>query len=68
MESDPPAEAPLSAPSAAGTPPTTRTQPTSGGAYLDIDDDLPVFCPECAEHEFGTARVRRTSRGPDGLP
>jgi hypothetical protein len=22
-------------------------------AYLDIDDDLPVFCPECAEPEFG---------------
>jgi hypothetical protein len=22
-------------------------------AYLDIDDDLPVFCPECAEREFG---------------
>jgi hypothetical protein len=21
-------------------------------AYLDIDDDLPVFCPECAEREF----------------
>jgi hypothetical protein len=22
-------------------------------AYLDVDDGLPVFCPECAEHEFG---------------
>jgi hypothetical protein len=22
-------------------------------AFLDIDDDLPVFCPECAEREFG---------------
>jgi hypothetical protein len=22
-------------------------------AYLDIDDDLPVFCPQCAEREFG---------------
>jgi hypothetical protein len=21
-------------------------------AYLDINDDLPVFCPECAEREF----------------
>ena len=21
--------------------------------YLDVDDDLPVFCPECAEREFG---------------
>ncbi len=22
-------------------------------AYLDINDDLPVFCPEFAEREFG---------------
>jgi hypothetical protein len=22
-------------------------------AYLDVDDDLPVFCPECAGREFG---------------
>jgi hypothetical protein len=22
-------------------------------AYLDISDDLPVFCPECAGREFG---------------
>ena len=22
-------------------------------AYRDVDDDLPVFCPECAEREFG---------------
>jgi hypothetical protein len=22
-------------------------------AYLSVDDDLPVFCPECAEREFG---------------
>ena len=21
-------------------------------AYLDVDDDLPVFCPECAGREF----------------
>ena len=21
-------------------------------AYLDVDVDLPVFCPECAEREF----------------
>ena len=21
-------------------------------AYLSVDDDLPVFCPECAEREF----------------
>jgi hypothetical protein len=23
-------------------------------AYLDVDDDLPVFCPECVEREFVT--------------
>jgi hypothetical protein len=22
-------------------------------AYVDVDDDLPVFCPECAAREFG---------------
>jgi hypothetical protein len=22
-------------------------------AYRDISDELPVFCPECAEREFG---------------
>jgi len=22
-------------------------------AYLDINYDLPVFCPECAKREFG---------------
>ena len=22
-------------------------------AYLAVDDGLPVFCPECAEREFG---------------
>jgi hypothetical protein len=21
--------------------------------YLDVEDELPVFCPECAEREFG---------------
>jgi hypothetical protein len=26
-------------------------------AYLDVDDDLSVFCPECAEREFGTGRA-----------
>ena len=23
-------------------------------AYLDVDDELPVFCPECAKREFGS--------------
>ena len=22
-------------------------------AYRDVDDELPVFCPDCAEREFG---------------
>jgi hypothetical protein len=22
-------------------------------AYPDVSDELPVFCPECAEREFG---------------
>jgi DNA-directed RNA polymerase subunit RPC12/RpoP len=28
-------------------------------AYLDINDDLPVFCPECAEREFRLAGSSR---------
>jgi hypothetical protein len=27
----------------------------------DIDDDLPVFCPECAEREFGPSGFGRTT-------
>jgi hypothetical protein len=39
-------------------------------AYRDTDDDLPVFCPECAEREFGsgpkeaTPAARRGRTGP----
>jgi hypothetical protein len=25
-------------------------------ADLDVDHDLPVFCPDCAEREFGNGR------------
>ncbi len=25
---------------------------------LDVDEDLPVFCPECAEREFGACKPR----------
>ncbi len=32
---------------------TTRTRRMIGGAYPDISDELPVFCSECAEREFG---------------
>jgi hypothetical protein len=24
-------------------------------AYLEVEDELPVFCPECAERKFGEA-------------
>ena len=24
----------------------------SGDAYAGVEDELPVFCPECAEREF----------------
>jgi DNA-directed RNA polymerase subunit RPC12/RpoP len=26
-------------------------------AYRDSSDELPVFCPECAEREFGVERA-----------
>jgi hypothetical protein len=26
-------------------------------AYLDTDDELVFFCPECAEREFGESRA-----------
>jgi hypothetical protein len=36
-------------------------------AYRDISDELPVFCPECAEREFGVEgaswRERKTPFG-----
>jgi hypothetical protein len=31
-------------------------------AYRDVDDDLPVFCPECAEREFGVRCVVPAAR------
>jgi hypothetical protein len=31
-------------------------------AYLDLDDELPVFCPECAEREFDGGMPRRLVR------
>ncbi len=33
----------------------TESSPDAAGwrAYLDIDDDVVTFCPECAEREFG---------------
>jgi methylaspartate ammonia-lyase len=42
-----------SAPSAAGSRATTENAADEWRAYRDISDELPVFCPECAEREFG---------------
>jgi DNA-directed RNA polymerase subunit RPC12/RpoP len=33
-------------------------------AYLDINDDLPVFCPDCAERELASAERRLEAGGP----
>jgi DNA-directed RNA polymerase subunit RPC12/RpoP len=30
-----------------------ENSPDEWRAYLDINDDLPVFCPDCAAREFG---------------
>ena len=68
MESDRTAEAPLLCAECGRQPRDGENPADEWRAYRDIDDGLPVFCPECAEREFGTPRLRRTSRGPDGLP
>jgi hypothetical protein len=38
-----------------GTSRFSETPQDERRAYLDVDDDRPVFCPECAEREFGAA-------------
>jgi hypothetical protein len=53
MEGDPTSEARLSAPIAAGSP-RDENAADEWRAYAGVDDGLPVFCPECAEREFGT--------------
>jgi hypothetical protein len=40
---------------------SNRSPSVPSSVYLDIDDDLPVFCPECAER--AAARDRRPNRG-----
>jgi hypothetical protein len=42
-----------SAPSAAARPRDGENAADEWRAYRDLDDELPVFCPECAEREFG---------------
>lgn len=34
--------------------PWLPADPRRWRAYLDIHDEVKVFCPECAEREFGT--------------
>ena len=47
-------------PSAEGVCAECGRQPRAGEnaadewrAYVDVDDELQMFCPECAEREFG---------------
>ena len=53
MESDPTAEAPIVCAECGRQPRDDENLADEWRAYLDVDDDLPVFCPECAEREFG---------------
>ncbi len=43
----------FAAPSAAASPWNDEHAADEWRAYLDVEDDLPVFYPECAEREFG---------------
>ena len=57
MERDPPAEAPHVCAECGRTPRQDENAADEWRVYRDIDDDLPVFCPECGAREFD----------PDGL-
>jgi hypothetical protein len=35
-------------------------------AYLTVDNEIPIYCPECAEREFGPSK--RTDRDTFGTP
>ena len=54
MESDPPAEAPLVCAECGRAPLKDENAADEWRAYRDVDDELPVFCPECAERKFGS--------------
>ena len=56
MERDPPAEGPPVCAECGRRPREDENGADEWRAYLDVDDDLPVFCPECAEREFGEGR------------
>jgi DNA-directed RNA polymerase subunit RPC12/RpoP len=53
MESDPPAEASLVCAECGRQPREHENAEDEWRAYLDINDGLPVFCPQCAAREFG---------------
>ena len=53
MESDPPAEAPLVCAECGRQPRDDENAADEWRAYAGVDDDLQVFCPECAAREFG---------------
>ena len=52
MERDPPAEGPPVC-AECGRQPRDENAADEWRAYPGVDDDLPVFCPECAKREFG---------------
>ncbi len=53
MERDPPAEAPLVCAECGWHPRDDENAADEWRAYVGVDDELHVFCPECAEREFG---------------
>ena len=53
MESDPTAEGPPVRAECGRQPRDDENAADEWRAHLDIDDDLPVLCPECAAREFG---------------
>ena len=52
-ERDPPAEGPPVCAECGRQRPDDENAAEDWRAYLDVDDELPVFCPECADREFG---------------
>jgi hypothetical protein len=54
MESESPAEALLVCAECGRQPRDDENPADEWRVYRDINDDLPVFCPEYANREFGT--------------
>lgn len=47
--------------------PNAAREPRKGErfrAYLTIDDEVAIYCPECAEREFGGENERRAGESP----